>query len=370
MSKFRSFLGGSYRIFVKPVLFSQDPEKVHDKFIRIGAFLGRHSFTKWLIRYAFYFEDKSLEQDVCGIYFKNPVGLSAGFDKDAQLGDILPDIGFGFMQIGSLTFKPYAGNPVPRLYRLKKSFGLVVNYGLKNLGVHKLVLKIKKIRSVDFPLGISVAKTNSMETVEPSAAIDDYYGSFKCLEKENVGDFYTINISCPNAFGGEPFSDPHRLDKLLSQLSVLNIKKPVFLKMPVDLEWGKFNAILELVISYGLSGVVIGNLTKNRNSKLIHDEIPEGVVGGISGRPLFHLTNDLIEKTYKLYGDKLVIIGVGGIFSAKDAYQKIKKGASLVQLITGMIYEGPQLIGGINEDLVELLKRDGYANISEAVGKN
>ena len=161
-----------------------------------------------------------------GIKFKNPVGLSAGFDKNADFMDIMPSVGFGYMQIGTITYLSYGGNPKPRLYRLPKSKSLVVYYGLKNIGIHKIAKKIQNRRIKDFPLGISVGKTNSEKTVKTAAGIDDYHTCLNEAIRYNIGNFYTLNISCPNTFGGEPFTTPNKLKLLLKRIYTLPIKKP------------------------------------------------------------------------------------------------------------------------------------------------
>lgn len=361
-----------YKNVLKPFYFKLDPEFVHDRMIFAGRILGSNIITKSLVSILFNYENKMLEQEVCGIRFRNPVGLSAGFDKDANLVSILPSVGFGFMEVGSVTLNSYEGNPKPRLVRLKKSKGLIVNYGLKNIGVDKIISKLQnsKSKNRDFKIAISIAKTNSKETVDPNLGVLDYYECQKMLLESNSGDFYVINISCPNAFGGEPFTTSERLNMLLEKLMSLDISKPIFVKMPINLLWEDFKKLLEVIVKYNIQGVVIGNLTKVRDPNLIKDEILENTKGGISGKPTEDLCNNLISKTRKAYKDRLVIIGVGGIFSAQDAYEKIKRGASLVELITGMIFEGPQLIGEINKGLVELLKKDGFNNIQEAIGIN
>ncbi len=364
----RTIVGIAYQHFLKPLLFRIEPERVHTTFLRLGKLLGEHGVTRQLVVGLCYYSHPVLEQEILRLTFKNPVGLSAGFDKDADLVRILPAVGFGYAELGSVTSKSYEGNPPPRLYRLPESRGLVVNYGLKNLGADEVIDKLKNVLPVDMVTGISVAKTNSSETVSDEDGIADYC---RCLEKlctADVGDFYTINISCPNTFGGEPFTTPDKLNKLLEHIVQVECKKPLFVKMPVDLAWDEFKELLDVIVDYGVDGVVIGNLTKNRESELILDEIPENIKGGISGVPTRELSNNLIEKTYQAYGERLVIVGVGGIFTAEDAYEKIKCGASLVQLITGMVYCGPQAIGQINEGLVKLLRADGYKDISEAVG--
>lgn len=321
-----------------------------------------------MTRAAFSYQNPKLSQTLNGISFKNPVGLSAGFDKDANLIDIIPDVGFGFMSIGSVTLHPYEGNPQPRLYRLIKSKGLVVYYGLKNIGVDKIISKLKAQHNSGFPLLISIAKTNSRETCTTEEGIEDYYQCLKRILESGIGEIYEINISCPNTFGGEPYTTPERLEGLLARIYQLKLAKPLFIKMPINLKWGEFRQLLLVAIKHRVDGVIIGNLNKDHNSPAVKDEIPQNIKGGISGKPTWELSNDLISKTYEQFGKDLVIVGVGGIFSAEDAYEKIKRGATLLQLITGMIYQGPQLIGEINKGLQKLLEKDGYTNISEAVG--
>lgn len=353
---------------LKPLLFTQDPEFVHDRFTDIGSLLGRFEGTREITSMLFDHKPDSIKQTIKGITFKSPVGLSAGFDKDANLMDILSSLGFGFTQVGTVTLHPYKGNPKPRLYRLPESKGIVVYYGLKNMGVMKIIEKVKQRKNKKFPISISIGKTNSDQTCTTDAGIADYKACLEEVIKADIGNFYTINISCPNTFGGEPFTTPAKLEALMKELKKTKYKKPLFVKMPINLAWKQFDGLLQTLVKYKVDGVIIGNLNKNYNDPLIKDSIPDTIKGGISGKPTELLSNNLIEKTYRKYKNKLVIVGVGGIFSAEDAYEKIKRGASLVQLITGMIYQGPQLIGEINKGLDELLKKDGYRNISEAVG--
>ena len=190
----------------------------------------------------------------------------------------------------------------------------------------------------------------------------------KSLKKfQNVGNYFTINISCPNAFGGQPFNEKSKLDLLLNEIDKIETKKPIFLKISGDLSFKEIDDIVSVSNKHKVNGFILINLTKKRdNKKILDKDIPEK--GGISGKVEEDLSNKIIEYVYKKTKGRYVIIGVGGIFSAEDAYIKIKLGASLVQLITGMVYEGPQLISEINYGLVKLLKKDGFKNISEAVG--
>lgn len=201
-----------------------------------------------------------------------------------------------------------------------------------------------------FPIFISIGKTNSSKTTGLEPGIKDYYDCLKKVIASGLGDCYEINISCPNTFGGESFTTPERLKMLLEKLSTLSVDKPIFLKMPINLLWEDFRALLDIALLFSIRGITIGNLNKNRADKSICDHIPEYVQGNISGKPTWKLSNDLIFKTYQHYGDKLLIIGVGGIFSAEDAYEKIKLGACLVEIITGMIYEGRNLSEISTED--------------------
>lgn len=356
-----------YKNILKPVFFLGDPERVHDSMTLFGRLLGSNFITRSLTKVAFSYSHPSLEQEILGIKFKNPIGLSAGFDKDGLLTDIMPSVGFGFEEVGSITGEPCEGNPKPRLWRLKNSKSLVVYYGLKNEGPDKISQRLQG-KKLSIPIGTSIAKTNSPKTVDTDKGIEDYVKAFKKFT--NIGDYFTLNISCPNAFGGLPFTDPRRLDLLLTVTDKIPTKKPIFLKMAPDMSEKELDQILDVVTNHKVDGFICTNLTKDRNraAKLIHknDNIPEN--GGISGKIVEDLSNQQIKWIYQKTKAKYVIIGVGGVFSALDAYKKIKQGASLVQLITGMIFEGPQLIGEINRDLVKLLQKDGFKNISQAVG--
>lgn len=358
----------SYRFLLRPILFLFHPEKVHALMTSFGALLGRFRLTRAFTRSCFSYQNPVLTQTLHGISFKNPVGLSAGFDKEADLVAILPEVGFGFMEVGSITLHPYKGNVHPWLTRLKKSKAILVNYGLKSEGVEKVLDRFQKRKQPNFPYALSIAKTNCKETNSIEKGVEDYKGCLKRMREENAGAFYVLNISCPNTFGGEPFTEKDSLRTLLQSLELQKMSQPVFVKMPINLPWEKFQELLEVTVDSGASGVVIGNLNKNRKDPAIKDEIPETLGGNVSGKPTWQLSNELISKTYEHYGQKLTIIGVGGIFSAEDAYEKIQRGASLVALVTGMIYQGPQLVSEINQGLVKFLKRDGYARLSDAIG--
>ncbi len=350
----RKLIGAIYRRILKPILFRIDPEKVHDHFVSVGKRLGRHRIGKRLMKSFFLYKHSSLEQDLLGIHFSNPVGLAAGFDKNAELTSILPEVGFGFVEVGSITGEYCAGNQKPRLWREPSKKSLRVYYGLKNEGAEEIASRLHG-KEFKIPVGISIAKTNSPATVDVQEGIKDYLKAANAFEE--VGDYITINISCPNVYGGEPFSDPERLDALLIAYSELNITKPTFIKLAALSDHEQLDRILDIGEKYGIDGYICTNLKKTKGEK-----------GGLSGKAVVKDSDDMVSYVYKRFGTSRLIIGTGGIFTAEDAYRKIKNGASLVQLITGMIYQGPQVIGEINAGLVRLLKADGYSNISEAVG--
>lgn len=357
-----------YKNAVKPLLFKLDPEDAHDYIIKAGDVISKAAPLREMAGLAFNYQNPFLEQKVNGLNFLNPVGLSAGLDKDGYLADVLPKVGFGFHQVGSVTLRPYEGNPGKRAVRLVNSKGIVVNYGLKNEGIEVISQRLSAQGQAPVPVSISIARTNSVDTGPLDAGIADYVACISRCEQLDIGDLYTINISCPNTADGEPFGDADALEQLLVEVSKLNVEKPIYLKMPIDRSWEDFSEMLKVAIKYGIDGVVIGNLLKDRESDTLKDPIDPDQPGGVSGLPTREVNNELIFNTYKYYGGDLTIIGVGGIFSAEDAYMKIRLGASLVQLITGLIFNGPQLVGEINRGLVELAQADGYTNISQARG--
>jgi len=369
-----AFIAFCYKHILKPVFFRMDPEKIHDRMVKTGKFLGITAVGRWLIRAMFYARSSLLQQKVAGLDFVSPVGLAAGFDKNIELPLVLSNMGFGFAEFGSVTGEPCEGNPKPRLWRLKKSESLVVYYGLKNKGAEILSKHLKKMKAKarrtktgqHFIYGVSVAKTNSKDTVDRRAGIADYHKAYELMR--DTADYLTVNISCPNAFGGEPFTDKESLELLLTDLDKLHVKgKPVFLKFSPDLSKKEIDDLLEVCDHHKVDGFVCTNLTKKReNHRIVDKDVPEK--GGISGKAVKHLSDDLIAHIYKKTAGKKVIIGVGGVFNAEDAYAKIRLGANLVQLITGMIFVGPSVISEINLGLERLLKRDGFSNVSEAVG--
>jgi dihydroorotate dehydrogenase (fumarate) len=361
----------AYRHVAKPILFQFSPDSVHEYITHVGKYVQRFGWVRAVTYKIFAYEDDILRTTVAGIELKNPVGLSAGFDMDFQLPPLLRSFGFGFMEGGSMTFLPCPGNPKPWFYRLPKTKSLVVNKGLANQGAKASIATIAQYKSdilADFPINISVAKTNLPVACDDAGAIADYVGSLKLIKKAGVGDMITLNISCPNAYGGEPFTTPERLDTLLAEVDRLQLSQPVFVKMPCDMSWKEFSALVDVVDAHAITGLTMVNLAKNRTKMSLKDDLPTATPGNMSGMPTQMQSDDMIRRTRQKYGKRFYIIGVGGIFSAEDAYRKITLGADAVELITGMIFEGPQLIGQINEGIAGMLRRDGFTSVAEAVG--
>lgn len=354
----------AYKKIAKPYLFSKDPEWAHDKTLASAKLLSNNSPVKWLMKRTMAYQSQNLNQTIDNMFFKNPIGLAAGWDKDGQAFQLMANLGFGFAEVGSITKQPYRGNDYPRLTRLQKSKSIVVNYGLKNDGVDKILPRIQQTRS-DIPIGTNIAMTNSKDCLKDDLAVQDYSYTFNKLK--NIGDYFTINISCPNTFGGQPFHEPKRLGLLLSELYKIKTKKPIYLKISPDISQKNIQAIVDLAYKYNIDGFICGNLTKNRKLPNIYEtDLPQN--GGLSGAVVKELSNKQISTIYKLIKNDKTIIGLGGIFNAEDAWQKIGLGANLVQLITGLIYEGPGIIGQINKGLAGNLKKHGFKNIQEARG--
>lgn len=367
-----SFLGFLYVRVIKPVLFLMSPDGVHSRMIAVAAFLGKvPAFTGFVKIFFKQPVSAVLKQQYHGITFDTPVGLSAGFDKNGEMVPITASLGFGFGEVGSVTALKCDGNPRPWFYRLPKTKSLVVNAGLGNEGSEVIIKRLAAYsgKSVkNYPLILSVAKTNSKKVISIEQGIEDYITTVKRSKNQPNIKMIELNISCPNAFGGEDFTKPVDLEKLLVAVDAQNVTQPIFIKMPSSLGWLETKALLEIIVKHKVAGVTIANLAKDRSKIELKDELPSAVAGNLSGAPTWDLSNELIRQTYLEYGSQLTIIGVGGIFTADDAYTKIRLGASLVEIITGMIFEGPQLPSQINDGLKRCLKADGFDQIGQAIG--
>jgi dihydroorotate dehydrogenase len=357
-----------YKRVIKPFLFNFHPDHVHAAVVGIGSMLGKSAVSRGLLAKMYVYEHESLEQNILGIRFKNPVGISGGFDKNAKLINTFTAVGFGYCEVGSITRYPYKGNKRPWSVRLPKDRSIIVNYGLKNLGAD-VVLKNISASHRKLPLIANIAKTND-KSISGEGTIEDYVYTYRVLESS--ADIININISCPNTGDGVLLcEDTDLLSRLLERLGKeykdLRSNKPILLKLKPDLSHEALKKITDIVKKHSfIKGYIISNLSKNRTllSKTPLSE-HENYKGGISGEPIRELSTQMIRDVRKLAGREPIIIGCGGIFSAEHAYEKLKAGANLVELVTGLIFEGPGVVKKINTGLVELMKRDGYKNISE-----
>ncbi len=346
-----SFMSAVYKHVLKPVLFKFKPDAVHSVFSTMGEFAGRFALSRYVFSLFYGYKGADISKTVDGITYKTPVMLSAGFDTDGRLTRILPSLSFGGEEIGSITAKVCAGNPSPQLTRLVRNKSIIVYKGLKNHGVDALIKKLKRTPRVPgFVIGVSIARTNDLSASEDiEAGINDYVDSFRKLVASDTGDYYTINISCPNSYTGETFIDPIYLAKLLPRFREIECAKPVYLKMPINTPWEQFAELLEIADKNKIQGVIIGNLNKKYSDLEHPEDAPKEYRGGLSGAPTFKLSNELIRKTRERYGNRFTIIGTGGILSPEHAMEKFDAGADLIQLISGMIFEGPKLIKDICE---------------------
>ena len=368
MTRIRSFL---YRKVAKPVFFALPPDFVHARTMDGLAVAGSIPGVPPMVKKVTARRYPELHTEWRGMAFTSPVGLAAGLDKNGRTVPMMQAFGFGFSEVGSVTAEPCAGNAKPWFYRLPKTQSLVVHVGLANQGVKKIITRLEKNSLAvqkEYPTILSLARTNSREASGVEEGIADYVASAKAAKKSPAVQMIELNISCPNAYCGEAYTTPELLEKLLTAIDAVMMGKPIFIKMPLDLSWSSTKKLLDVIVRHDVTGVTMANLAKNRDEIALQDVLPDTVEGGLSGAPTRAKSTELVRKTYKAYGDKLIIIGVGGVLSAEDAYEKIRAGATFVGLVTGLIFNGPQFVEEVNSGLVALLRRDGFTHISQAVG--
>ncbi len=335
-----------YKLLVRPLFFLFDPEKIHHFTFSLIRFMCKIPLMASIFRGLYLIEDKRLEKELFGLKFKNPVGLAAGFDKDAKLFNELNNFGFGFIEIGTLTPKPQDGNPKKRLFRLKEDSAIINRMGFNNGGVHEAVERLRK--NNDVLIGGNIGKNK----VTPNEdAVDDYKICFNALF-DHV-DYFVVNVSSPNTPNLRALQDKEPLTKLLQVLKDENIKrskgKPILLKIAPDLTDEQLLDIIEIVSVTKIDGVIATNTTISREG-LRSDNKNE--MGGLSGKPLAVRSTEVIRFLSQKSNKAFAIVGVGGIHSKEDALEKLDAGADLVQLYTGFIYEGPKLIKDINKALL------------------
>lgn len=338
-----------YKLLIRPILFCFDPEKVHYfTFTWIRRFFKIPGISI-LFKMFYQVNDSRLEKELFGLKFKNPVGLAAGFDKDAKLFQELSDFGFGFIEIGTLTPKPQDGNPKKRLFRLKEDQAIINRMGFNNGGVDAAVLRLQKNKGV--LIGGNIGK-NKLTTNEN--AVVDYEICFDALY--DVVDYFVVNVSSPNTPNLRELQDKKPLTELLQTLQNKNETKtkpkPILLKIAPDLTDDQLLDIIDIIKSTKIAGVIATNTTISRGGLQSENR---NEIGGLSGKPLTKRTTEVIRFLSEKSNNAFPIIGVGGIHTAEDAIEKFDAGASLVQLYTGFIYEGPALIKAINKKILERL---------------
>jgi len=347
-----------YRYIIKPILFLFDAETVHNYIVKILIFCTQYKVIRILFNALFNLNDKRLEVDIAGLKFKNPVGLAAGFDKDALLHPNWDCFGFGFAEMGTLTPKPQSGNPRPRLFRLKKDNALLNRMGFNNHGVDHAIQKLSTKKS-GIPIGGNIGKNKDTPN---ETALEDY---LFCLEKlYPYVDYFVINVSSPNTPGLRALQEKEPLKNILLQLvhkrNALGKHKPIFLKIAPDLNDSQLKDVVEIIRVSGIEGVVATNTTISKEDLITEKAILESYgTGGISGAPVFQRSNEIIRFLRKELGPDFPIIGVGGIMHPKDAIEKVKAGANLIQIYSGWIFQGPFFVRKINR---ALLKRSFQAS--------
>ena len=344
---------------LKKFLFKLDPETAHT-LAGLGLRVAAHCppLQKCLTRH-YFVTDKSLEQTIFGRNFKNPVGLGAGFDKNGQYITAMPTMGFGFTEIGTVTPKPQEGNPKPRLFRLIDINSIQNAMGFNNKGSYYMLQRLKKITFFDYPIGINIGKN---KVTPENEALEDYEKLFKAFK--DYGDYVVINISSPNTPGLRDLQNESFIKAIFAMGKEITTK-PILLKIAPDMTAEDAITLCNTAVEAGADGIIATNTTIDY---ALTDSPYKKDFGGMSGAILTDKSYELFKAIGKeLYG-KTLLISVGGIDSAEEAYKRIKAGASLVQVYSMLVYRGPVLIKEINEGIIRLLKKDGYTHINEAIG--
>ena len=376
-----------YQIGIRPLVFQglkADPEAVHAQFMKACAQLDR-SYERFWSRFALQqayqqlgFVDERLTQSLWGLSFPNPVGLAAGFDKDGVASNVWPAFGFGFAELGTVTAHAQPGNPQPRLFRLPQDKAAINRMGFNNQGADQMQQRLNASQQrqaassrllPQIPIGINLGKSK-LTPLEQSA--EDYSYSFKLLQ--NCGDYVVVNVSSPNTPGLRSLQSVEQLKPILSALQQVNVaQKPILVKIAPDLAWEDIADIVALVQEFRLAGIIATNTTISREGLktrqiLATGHPPDQESGGLSGAPLCTRATEVIRFIRTSTQGQLPIIGVGGIFTARDAWEKLAAGASLVQVYTGWTYEGPWMVRRILQRLVQALELYDLRHLSEMVG--
>lgn len=357
-----------YETLVRPLLFRLDAETAHEAAAAALALAGSVPGARAVLAAAFAHRDPALETEVWGLRFPNPLGLAAGFDKDARLIGALPSLGFGFIEAGTVTWDPQPGNPRPRLMRLPEAEALLNRMGFNNAGAEAMASRLRALGARPVPLGINLGVNKN---TDPDDAPALYAKTFARLAL--FGDYFVINVSSPNTQGLRLLQDKLKLERILTAVSGYNgDKKPILVKLSPDLEPEAFNTIMPLIAEHA-AGVILSNTTTDphlREAAIEGDgkrREPGFQAGGLSGAPLRAAALERVRLARTLTGGRLPIIGAGGIFSAQDAWDMLRAGASLVQVYTSLVFKGPGLPGEICAGLVALARTHGQPRVCDSL---
>jgi dihydroorotate dehydrogenase len=349
-----------YSSLVRPIFFSMDPERAHD-LMRFGAQFANNKPAISALRAVCRVEDPRLNVSVAGLSFENPIGLAAGLDKNVELLGLCAGMGFGHLELGTVTAQPQPGNPKPRIFRFAEDRALINRMGFPSEGADEIELRLTHARRTLAPLpplGINIGKS---KMVELDQAIDDYRYSFEKLAPH--AEYVTVNVSSPNTQGLRQLQERGRLHELLSTLSGVNIlKKPIFVKVAPDLEFSALDEVVEVCGETGIAGIIATNTTLTRKGL----SVATSEAGGLSGAPLRERSLEVVRYLGRALGGRMALIGVGGISTAQDALSMIGAGASMVQIYTAMIYEGPGIVRALNTGLLSFMDKGGYRTLREA----
>ena len=372
-----------YKALVGHFLFTlgkTDPEWLHKQTISSLNWLAKTSYypanncLNHLLYQSLSLQHPRLEQTILGMKFPNPLGLAAGFDKDGVGASLWHNFGFGFAELGTVTYHPQPGNPPPRLFRLPLDQAALNRMGFNNSGAVAMAARLTEAKQhliypIPIPIGINLGKS---KITSLELAAQDYLESFRLLK--DLGDYFVVNVSSPNTPGLRSLQDAAMLSQILDMLQQENIaQKPIFVKIAPDLEWEAISDIIALVKTYRIAGLIATNTTISREglkTQIIEKtgKSPQEEAGGISGKPVRDRSTEVIRFIYQQTQGQMPIIGVGGIFTAEDAWEKITAGACLIQTYTGWIYEGPMMVRRIMSGLLTKLEENGLTSISQAIG--
>lgn len=370
-----------YQFALRPLLFNflkADPEWLHQRTIKSLNWLSHtsHPAADWLnqsLQHSLCLQDPRLEQNLFGLNFPNPLGLAAGFDKDGVAAHIWSHLGFGFAELGTVTFVAQPGNPRPRLFRLPLDQAALNRMGFNNSGAAAMAARLAEDQEklgFSIPIGVNLGKSKVTPLTE---AATDYLNSFRLLK--DLGNYFVVNVSSPNTPGLRSLQDAAMLSSILDVLQQENTaQKPIFVKIAPDLSWEAISDIINLAKTYQLAGIIATNTTINREglqTQIIPQtgKSPQEEAGGISGAPVRHRSTEVIRFIWQQTQGTIPIIGVGGIFTAADAWEKITAGASLIQVYTGWVYQGPMMVRRILAGLLAQLEKNQLNSITEAVGR-